>query len=147
VQAGGGARHQPQTLQPALKAVTSQSTRMRFLGLLVVLVTVSMLAALAAPAGRLSSGLTGESAAAHNNGWAFPASAIRKRKNALRFTLNRLFPDWGPHQIRCWGLGPVSLRNGSLGYVHIRCRAESMPIPDFLYHLSAGGRLVTTRVR
>ena len=88
-----------------------------------------------------------ESAAAHNNSWAFQPAAIRTRRNNLRFLFNRIFPDWGPHEVRCWGLGPVRFNDGSRGYIHIRCRVESMNVPDFLYHLDRRGRLVTTRVR
>lgn len=88
-----------------------------------------------------------EVAAAHENGYAFNARQVRIRQNNLRYTFNSLpaFKAWGPHVVRCRGLNPVTLRDDSRGYRHVRCIVETMNIPDFIYHINGNGRVVTTR--
>lgn len=90
-------------------------------------------------------GSVSEVALTHNNNYAFPEREIRGRAAALRWLMNQTFPDWGPHETRCRGLGATRMRNGSRGYIHIRCRVESMRIPDFIYHINNRGRMVVTR--
>lgn len=84
-------------------------------------------------------------ASAHNNGYAFEARDVRIKQNNTRWLFNRTFPDWGPHTVRCWGLGATRMRNGSRGYVHIRCQIETMNVPDFIWHINASGSEFTTR--
>lgn len=84
-------------------------------------------------------------AEAHNNRYAFSARDVRGRQVGLRYVSNQLFPAFGPHEVRCWGLGPVRLQGGGRGFVHIRCRVETMNVPDFIYHHDARGKVVATR--
>jgi hypothetical protein len=84
-------------------------------------------------------------AGAHNNGYAFPARDVRIKQNNLRWVFNRTFPDWGPHVVRCWGLGRTRMRGGAVGYIHIRCRVETMNVPDFIWHINNQGEEFTTR--
>ena len=86
-----------------------------------------------------------DSAAAHNSGYAFTSGAVRTRQNNLRFVFNRSFPDWGPHQVRCRGVGPTTLQSGGRGYAHIRCTVLTMNVPDFIYHINGSGQEFTTR--
>ncbi len=90
-------------------------------------------------------GVAPSTALSHNSGYAFPERAIRARASALRYVFNQLFPNFAPHEVRCWGLNPKRLSNGTRGYAHIRCRIESMDVPDFIYHWDSRGELVTTR--
>lgn len=85
------------------------------------------------------------SAAAHNNGYAFEARDVRIKQNNLRFVFNRMFPDWGPHQVRCRGQGPTTMRGGGKGYVHIRCSILTMNVPDYIWHIDSRGEDFTTR--
>lgn len=84
-------------------------------------------------------------AAAHNNGYAFEAPDVKIRQNGLRWVFNRTFPDWGPHEVRCRGLGQTTMRGGGRGYIHIRCEIVSMNVPDFIYHLNSNGQMFATR--
>ena len=84
-------------------------------------------------------------APSHNSGYAFPERAIRQRESGLRYFFNQYFSQFGPHEVHCRGLSPTRLRSGARGYLHIRCRIESMSVPDFIYHLDRRGRVVVTR--
>jgi hypothetical protein len=93
------------------------------------------------------SALLAPAATAHNNNYAFQAREVRIKQNNLRYLFNSLpaFEDWGPHVVRCRGLNPVTMRDGSRGYRHIRCVVETMNVPDFIYHINANGKVFTTR--
>jgi hypothetical protein len=93
----------------------------------------------------VAAGALASSAAAHNNGYAFPAQAVRIKQNNLRWVFNQQFPDWGPHQVRCRSLNPTILRSGARGYVHIRCTILTMNVPDFIWHIDNHGQEYTTR--
>jgi hypothetical protein len=84
-------------------------------------------------------------ATAHRNDWAFPESQVRVREVGLRYSFNRLFPQFAPHEVNCKGLIPTRLKGGAPGFIHIRCRIETIVVPDFMYHLNARGRVVVTR--
>lgn len=83
--------------------------------------------------------------AAHQNGYAFEARDVKIRQNGLRWVFNRTFPDWGPHEVRCRGLNPTTMRGGGRGYFHIRCEIVSMNVPDFIYHLNSRGEMFARR--
>jgi hypothetical protein len=93
----------------------------------------------------VGAGALADSAAAHDNGYAFTARAVRTKQNNLRFSFNQSFPDWGPHQVRCRGLEPTTLQHGGRGYLQIRCTVLTMNVPDFIWHINGSGQEFTTR--
>jgi hypothetical protein len=99
-------------------------------------IALAVLAVMLIPAG----------ANAHENGWLFTKKAVRAKQVQLRVTFNRLFPQLGPHEVSCRGITAKPMRDGSTGYVHVRCQIETLVVPDFLYHLNAQGRIFATRV-
>jgi hypothetical protein len=84
------------------------------------------------------------SAASHNNGYAFTRHDVMVRRTGLRWALNRIFPDFAPVDVTCWGRNPVSLRSGGRGFLHVRC-TTGLNIPDFVYHLNRNGDFFVTR--
>jgi hypothetical protein len=84
------------------------------------------------------------SAVSHNSGYAFTQHDVMVRRTALRWALNRIFPDFAPVDVTCWGLNPVSLRSGGTGFRHVRC-TTGLNIPDFVYHLDRNGDFFVTR--
>lgn len=83
--------------------------------------------------------------AAHPSPYAWTTIDVRRRESGLRWVFNRTFPDYGPHEVRCWGYDRVRLSRGGTGYRHIRCRIESMAVPDFIYHIDNRGRTRVAR--
>jgi hypothetical protein len=78
-------------------------------------------------------------AGAHSNGWAFGSSAPLMYKTMLE-NLNRYSPL--KVHVQCHGAGPVRLRGGGRGWVHVVCFTSIGR--TVIFHHNARGRVFRT---
>jgi hypothetical protein len=94
----------------------------------------------------VSMGVITSGASARSDSYAFAAHDVFVHQGLLAHSMDYLFPSLAPIQVKCWGVGAVTLRGGGRGYNTIRCTV-SLQIPDFIYHLDARGNQYVTRIR
>lgn len=84
-------------------------------------------------------------ASGRSDGYAFPAHQVFVHQGLLAHVFDTAFPSLAPVEVRCRGIGAVTLVGGERGYTTIRCTV-SLNVPDFVYHLDSRGRVYVTRV-